>query len=318
VTVLPFIVVAAFVIRPYVERNWHALQYAPLSLHWLYWYTGAATIAFAVIGFAMLGRRCIKGEAPVWVLPLLTFAWTITEFLLRPAITPHQPYASRRLVPAVLPGLILLAVWLAAWLASGHGHGSPGERAQLPAALAPGVRHCLLRGAIFLPPMIGNFGPRAVGVTSPRTGWRCKRTYVGEIAAMDKICERAIPPKGSSVLIDGRFHDELYQWASPSEGMCDVPVAGAERSSPNATPPPAGQHRPGHRARRRAGHRAGRAAPASCSLPDEHRAEPQLGNGVVKFVMAQDTSIDEHTNLRYTDGTPFPRGSRSIVGSRHK
>ncbi len=64
----------------------------------------------------MLGRRCVKGEAPVWVLPLVTFAWAIVWFLLRPAITPHQPYASRRLVPAVLPGLVLLAIWLSAWL----------------------------------------------------------------------------------------------------------------------------------------------------------------------------------------------------------
>src|SRR6202034_3617531 len=91
VTTLPFIVIAAFIVRPYVERNWHALQYAPLSLHWVYWYTGAATIAFAVIAFAMLGRRAIKGEAPVWVLPLLVFAWSITECLLRPSIAPHQP-----------------------------------------------------------------------------------------------------------------------------------------------------------------------------------------------------------------------------------
>ncbi len=158
VTVLPFVVIAVFIIRPYVERNWHALQYAPLSLHWIYWYTGAATIAFAVIATAMLGRRCVKGEAPVWVLPLLTFAWAIVWFLLRPAITPHQPYASRRLVPAVLPGLILLAVWLAAWL---------GRRSRVvhlvnvPDYLKRSPRVFVIAccaGAIFLPPMIGNFG----------------------------------------------------------------------------------------------------------------------------------------------------------------
>ena len=79
--------IAVFIVRPYVERNWHALQYAPLSLHWMYWYTGGSAIAFAVIAAAMLGRRCVKGEAPVWVLPLLTFAWAIVWFLLRPAIT---------------------------------------------------------------------------------------------------------------------------------------------------------------------------------------------------------------------------------------
>ena len=29
---------------------------------------------------------------------------------------PDQPWASRRLVPVVLPGLILCAMWAAAWL----------------------------------------------------------------------------------------------------------------------------------------------------------------------------------------------------------
>src|SRR6202000_2234743 len=44
VTALPFVVIAAFIIRPYVERNWHALQYAPLSLHWIHGYPGSPTI----------------------------------------------------------------------------------------------------------------------------------------------------------------------------------------------------------------------------------------------------------------------------------
>ncbi len=80
VAALPFVVVAAFLLRPYVERGWRTDYYhgyAPLSLHWIYWYTGVTTIAFAVIAIAMLGRRCVKGEAPVWVLPLLVFAWAI-------------------------------------------------------------------------------------------------------------------------------------------------------------------------------------------------------------------------------------------------
>ena len=35
---------------------------------------------------------------------------------MAPAISPDQPWASRRLVPFVLPGLILAAVWASAWL----------------------------------------------------------------------------------------------------------------------------------------------------------------------------------------------------------
>ena len=160
VAALPFVVTAVFLLRPYVERGWHSdyyHAYAPLSLHWIYWYTGVSTIAFAVVAYAMLGRRCIKGQAPVWVLPILVFACATLEFLYQPGITPHQPYASRRLVPAVLPGLILLAVWLASWLAQKsrvvHLVEVPDFLKRAPRAF---VIFCCA-GAILVPPAIGNF-----------------------------------------------------------------------------------------------------------------------------------------------------------------
>ena len=45
----------------------------------------------------------------------MAFSWGIVMFSYRPGITPDQPWASRRLVPVVLPGFILLAVWTVAW-----------------------------------------------------------------------------------------------------------------------------------------------------------------------------------------------------------
>jgi hypothetical protein len=299
VTLLPFIVTAVFLIRPYVERNWHALQYAPLSLHWIYWYTGAATITFAVIAFAMLGRRAIKGDAPVWVLPLLVFAWTIVEFLLRPAITPHQPYASRRLVPAVLPGLVLLAVWLAAWLSRRsrvvHLVSVPDFLKRSPRVLV--VACCA--GAIFLPPMIGNFGlglksGGPLGVMPYSDGLALQRAYVGEVAAIEKICQ-SIPDNSSVLLADYMFY---WQFEEPIRGTCNVPVAGAVTEVPGATTAPGWDISPATvladvRAIQKAGRTAIVLAPTSDELSD-------LGNGSVKLVMAQNTSIDEHTIF----GTP--------------
>src|ERR1700691_371124 len=78
-TVLPFVVLVGFTVRPYVERNWSALQYAPLGLHWVYWYVGGPVILLGTIGAALLSRRCVRGQAPEWVLPFLVFGWTITE-----------------------------------------------------------------------------------------------------------------------------------------------------------------------------------------------------------------------------------------------
>ena len=42
--------------------------------------------------------------------------WSVVTVLYRPAVAPDQPWASRRLVPFVLPGLILGGIWAAAWL----------------------------------------------------------------------------------------------------------------------------------------------------------------------------------------------------------
>ena len=299
VTVAPFIVVAVFLIRPYVERNWHALQYAPLSLHWIYWYTGAATIAFAVIASAILGRRCVKGEAPVWVLPLLTFAWAITWFLLRPAITPHQPYASRRLVPAVLPGLILLAVWLSVWLARRsrvvHMVNVPRYLERFP----PFFVIACCAGAIFLPPMIGNFGlglksGGPIGFMPYSDGLAFQRSYVGEVGAVEQICQ-AIPANTSVLIADYTLNQ---QFAQDIRGTCNVPVAGVEWVDPSANALPGNAIATATvLADVRAVERAGR---HPMVLAPDRAWLSRLGTGTVRLVMTLSTSIDEHVIF----GTP--------------
>jgi hypothetical protein len=299
VTALPFIVIAVFIVRPYVERNWHALQYAPLSLHWIYWYTGFSTIAFAVIATAMLGRRCVKGEAPVWVLPLLTFTWAIVWFLLRPAITAHQPYASRRLVPAVLPGLVLLAVWLAAWLGRKsrviHLVSVPDYLKRSPRVFV--IACCA--GAIFLPPMIGNFGlglksGGPLGVMPSSDGLALQRAYVGEVAAIDKICQ-SIPPNSSVLIADFMLY---WQFEENIRGTCDVPVAAVQTVVPGANTAPGWNASPTAMVADVAAiEKAGR-HPIVLAATSSELAP--LGNGSVNLMMAQDTSIDEHTVF----GTP--------------
>jgi hypothetical protein len=298
VTVAPFIVLVAFIVRPYVERNWHALQYAPLSLHWIYWYTGATAIGFAVIATAMIGRRCIKGEAPLWVLPLMTFAWAIVWFLLRPAITAHQPYASRRLVADVLPGIILLAVWLTAWITR---KSRVVRMVDVPAYLERSPRWLITgvcAAALFVPPLIGNFG---LGIKAG--GLATQRAYVGEIAAIEKICQ-SLPADASVLIADYTMNQ---QFAQDIRGTCGVPVAGLgstqypgiETIPPNAAQVSGDGVSPQTvladvQAIKRIGRRPIVLAPATTPLA-------QLGNGSIKLIMAQDTSIDEHVVF----GTPM-------------
>jgi hypothetical protein len=293
VTILPFALLAIFIIRPYVEHDWRAQQYAQLSLHWIDWYTGAFIIVFAVIAYAMLGRRCVRGEAPVWVLPLMTFGWALVWFLLRPAITPHQPYASRRLVADVLPGLVLLAVWLTAWL---HRKSRVVRLVNVPDRLMGSPRVLVVACCVavtFLPPLAGNFGLGVksggpLGIMPSSDGLALQRAYVGEIAAVEKICKAL--PKNSSVLIDD--FTLRWQFAQDIRGFCDVPVAGVQTVVPFATVVPDNDIAPATvLADVRGIEKAGRnpIVLASTSGPLS-----ELGNGTVAFILDQDSSIDEH------------------------
>ena len=228
ITVLPFVVLLAFVARPYVEgpKAWPGLEFAPLSLHWVYWYLGGPVILFAAIAAAVLARRCLRGEALVWALPLLLFAWTITEFLYRPAITPHQPWASRRLVPAVEPGLILLAVWLTAWLV----RKMRASRFAVPRSLkrVPVVGMAAVCAIALIAPVaqeefglnVADTGQQGLHVAAD--GLAFKRTYVGEISALNSTCA-AIPANSSVLIVDSHL---TSQWSELIRGMCGDPTSG--------------------------------------------------------------------------------------------
>ena len=96
-------------------------QYYEQSLNWVIWYVGLPVVLLACIGAALLGRHCLRAllrwrgasvAARFWALPLLIFGWSIATVLWDPATFPDQPWAGRRLVPVVLPGLICLALWV--------------------------------------------------------------------------------------------------------------------------------------------------------------------------------------------------------------
>ena len=289
VTILPFVVLVAFAVRPYVERNWRALQYAPMSLHWVYWYIGGPVILLGTIGIALLARRCVRGQAPVWVLPLLVFAWTITEFLLRPAITPHQPWASRRLVPAVLPGLILFSVWLVAWLSRKARAvrlvGVPRYLKRFPRVFV--IACCAL--AIAAPPAIDTLGlgvknSPGQGLHLVADGLAFKRTEVGEIAAVDKICA-AIPANSAVLIVDQTM---MLQFGEAIRGTCGVPTAGVVLKD---------QTRANELDDVHAIERAGR---HPFVLASTNTQLSLLGSGIVKRIMTLHTTIDE----RLIFGTP--------------
>jgi hypothetical protein len=287
VVILPFAVLVLSIIRPYVERGWvtdYTNDYAPLSLHWIYWYTGATTIAFAVIAYAMLGRRAIKREAPVWVLPILVFACATLIFLLRPAITPHQPMASRRLVAAVLPGVILLAVWLASWLTQKSRALHMVNVGDYLKAAPRGVVIALCAVGIAVPPLVGNV-----------SGLAFKRTFVGEVAAVNKICE-GIPQGRSVLIVDAKM---MLEFGQAIRGTCNVPVAAAHTTipGPGGFEPDVGNviEPATIVAAVKAIEASGHQPLVLGTTPAEFAPlDQQFGNGTVNFLMSQTTNDDQH------------------------
>jgi hypothetical protein len=255
VAALTVLIVAAFAVRPYVQTVRGGLNsstiayvgylqrvaglpldprrtYAEDTLYWVIWYIGLPALLLGVFGLALLARRMFRalitwrdptGAVRLWALPLLIIGWASVTVLWRPGTVPDQPWASRRLVPVVLPGLILAAVWAAAWL---NGRASVrGAGKALSSAVA-----VLCVGALLLPTTLTTFGIGVATTGQPshirkRGGVALQQTGLGQTKAVDRLCA-AIGPGASVVIVDPRIANEFTQVI---RGMCNVPVARMNR-----------------------------------------------------------------------------------------
>src|SRR5260370_1612940 len=100
-------------------------RYYENSLYWVTWYIGVPAVLLGAFGLAVLAKRGTRAltrwqdpdsAARVWALPFMIAVWVVVTVLWRPAVAPDQPWASRRLVPVVLPRLILGPILAATWL----------------------------------------------------------------------------------------------------------------------------------------------------------------------------------------------------------
>ena len=244
-----FVITLGFAIRPYVQTvrakipahqaatmaMWQLNQglpiqphrmYYEISLRWVFWYLGVPAVILATVGAAMVARRCLRGDAPAWTLPLMCFAWITVVTLLRPSIIPDQPWASRRLVPAVLPGLIVLALWATSWTIGWLRRQGVG-----PVLRAGAV--AIIAAALILPAVLTSFGITArsggsSGYQLSANGLASKVTSKGEIPAVNKLCA-AIPSDSSVVFVSYQLYRNMGQVV---RGMCGVPTAASLHSDP--------------------------------------------------------------------------------------
>ncbi len=209
-------------------------QYSEDSLYWVIWYIGVPAVILGAIGLALLARRCLgalltsrdSGAARIWALPLMIISWVTVTVLWRPGIIPDQPWASRRLVPVVLPGLILAAIWASAWIKERGRKLGAGRLAESVVAVC-----CVI--AMLVPAAVTTFG---VGMTKTVTGparltadgLAFKRTGAGEDQAVRQLCA-SIGPNASVVILDPLTADRFSQVI---RSMCATPTARMDAPAP--------------------------------------------------------------------------------------
>jgi hypothetical protein len=248
-----------FVVRPYVQtvrgdRNQGAdayvaaLQralglatdptrlYSEHSLYWVIWYIGLPAVLLGWFGIALLARRCLRAlltwrdpdaAARVWALPLVIIGWSVASVLWRPGTVPDQPWASRRLVPVLLPGLILCAIWVSSWLAARARERGAGRGAVVTAAACFVV-------ALVLPTALATFGfgltfaPLTSAARPATGGLALNRVGPGQAGAVSDICG-TLSSSTSVVILDRVAADQFGQVI---RGMCDVPTGVVAGASP--------------------------------------------------------------------------------------
>jgi len=262
--VLPVLVLAGLAARPYLQtvrgqvdpsmaravESLQRLEHLPVdgqrqyyesSLYWVFWYLGVPAVLLACAGAAVLGRRLVRATLSsdasasliatlrLWALPFLLIGWTVVSVLLNPYVVPWQPLGSHRLVPLVLPGLLLFAVWVSSHLTSrAAALGAPRVSVALVGAC------CVL--ALAIPPLVTTLnpglvakpsvGPYSSGVSKLVSRVRLRgvgasATYRGSVPAVASLCA-AIGPSASVVFVNS---STAAEFAPVVRELCGQPAA---------------------------------------------------------------------------------------------
>lgn len=86
-------------------------DYAERTAEWVAWYVGPIISIFGVLGIAIAIKRIANGKSLPLVPALFVVVATILVFFNRPSITPDQIWAARRLLPVILPGIVLFGAY---------------------------------------------------------------------------------------------------------------------------------------------------------------------------------------------------------------
>ena len=204
--------------------------YAEQSVTWVVWYVGVPVTVGALLAFAGAAALVVRwwlrsapgrpgaGSAlpPRWLVTGFVGFGSVVITLYRPAITPDHPWADRRLVPVVLPAVVIAATAVAAWAVRW-------ARRRMPAWLLATATLAAV-AAVVVP---------AVQATLPLA---FAPTEVDEPLAVSAVCSRLHPGDVVVAVQDAvggiRAQNE---WVQVVRGVCGRPSAGLSPGPDAAT-----------------------------------------------------------------------------------
>ncbi|MGL4173725.1 MAG: hypothetical protein ACRCTR_06595 [Actinomycetota bacterium] len=177
--------------------------YAEHAVNWISWWVGWPILLAAGVAAVCLayqgGRWWLSNNPPpAWLMPAFMGLCSTMLTLYRPGITPDHPWADRRLVPVVLPTIVMLGVaaFRACW--SARLGGQP------------------VRGAMVMTSSVALLAPTVLA-TQPLASVRTER---GQVETMQQVC-RSFEPGDTAILVDSRAANE---WTQVVRGVCGVPT----------------------------------------------------------------------------------------------
>jgi hypothetical protein len=188
--------------------------YAEQSLRWVSWYLGWAVLALAAAAAVVGAWRVLRRLDDRWALAMAVPLASTALVLYRPGITPDHPWADRRLVPTVLPTVVVLAVAAVAAAA----RVLPG----LARRLVPGLRRLLGPARRLGRPAVAGLGVVVLVVPAAMTSWPLlrARSETGELGAILSACS-AFGPGDVALAVDARTRQELMP---ALRTLCEVPT----------------------------------------------------------------------------------------------
>jgi hypothetical protein len=183
-------------------RNlWHWSQ----SVRWFSEYMGVFTIVLALAGFLVLVWRALRRDSNAFAVLIVIVPFALF-YVSRPTISSDQPWAMRRYLPLVIPGIAIgvAVAFTAAWLSARTRWRAPRMRFALVA-----VALCAAL-AVAIPSALAS-----------RLFLRARNQH-GALGAVHELCSRAGPSAAVLVLHNGAMNLQLPQTI---RSFCGVPAA---------------------------------------------------------------------------------------------